>query len=120
MIIWGIIMVGIALALIAVAMLKYRSNIFGGEDSKLQTVLIVSFILGIIALIAFILLFAPQGSGDDSDDDYFPYWLWIVILIPILTQNKQKKADPKTRKMLAVAIGLAVLGIFLALFLIAA
>ncbi len=81
------------------------------EKKDKTTLAVLALIAGFILLVSAILLFAPDGDGssDDGDSIFFPWWIifWVAIF-PILSKN-QKPIDSKKKKYLMIVVGLTVL-----------
>jgi 4-hydroxybenzoate polyprenyltransferase len=84
-----------------------------------KEIALLAGILAFVLAIVFILLFAPHGSSDSSDDDVFPFWLipiWFIVIVPALQKDKQV-SEHDSKKALKILIAALAIGIFFLILL---
>ena len=87
------------------------------EDKSTRRQTIMALALGIMVVIGYVvysLLRGGEGEAGDSSS-FFPF-VWIVIMIPVLTQKRKQATTPQQKKLLLMGVLVMILLVAVTIF----
>lgn len=87
------------------------------EDKSTRRQTIMALALGIIVVIGYIVYSLLRGGEREAGDlsSFFPF-VWIVIMIPVLTQKRKQATTPQQKKLLLMGVLVMILLVAVTIF----